>query len=172
MPLATVETPEMDIVEPINEVVLPDSSTAVGNERDAEILDQTTSDEEGIDNSSPTRATNDPRSEALEDEPSSTPNRISDSYSPDHQINAQEADEEDIEILAPEYPSGGSETDSPPQPTDLQNDLIAEDPPVIAENSSLSEDIHSDQVNAQTTRASNDPREMRRQKLREEAGDD
>ena len=172
MPLATVETPEMDIVEPINEVVLPDSSTAVGNERDAEILDQTTSDEEGIDNSSPTRATNDPRSEAPEDEPSSTPNRISDSYSPDHQINVQEADEEDIEILAPEYPSGGSETDSPPQPTDLQNDLIAEDPPVIAENSSLSEDIHSDQVNAQTTRASNDPREMRRQKLREEAGDD
>ena len=175
MPLATAETPEMDTVEPINEVVLPDNSTAVGKELDAEILDQTTSDEEGIDNSSPARATNDPRSEDLEEEPSSTPNRISDSYSPDHQINDQEADEEDIETLAPESlsgGSGGSETVPPPQPTDLQNDLIAEDPPVTEENSSLSEDIHSDQVNVQATRASNDPREMRRQKLREQAGND
>ena len=172
MPLATAETPEMDTVEPINEVVLPDNSTAVGKELDAEILDQTTSDEEGIDNSSPARATNDPRSEDLEEEPSSTPNRISDSYSPDHQINDQEADEEDIETLAPESLSGGSETVPPPQPTDLQNDLIAEDPPVTDENSSLSEDIHSDQVNVQATRASNDPREMRRQKLREQAGND
>ncbi len=172
MPLATAETPEMDTVEPINEVVLPDNSTAVGKELDAEILDQTTSDEEGIDNSSPARATNDPRSEDLEEEPSSTPNRISDSYSPDHQINDQEADEEDIETLAPESLSGGSETVPPPQPTDLQNDLIAEDPPVTEENSSLSEDIHSDQVNVQATRASNDPREMRRQKLREQAGND
>jgi ribonuclease E len=172
MPLATAETPEMDTVEPINEVVLPDNSTAVGKELDAEILDQTTSDEEGIDNSSQTRATNDPRSEDLEEEPASTPNRISDSYSPDHQINDQEADEEDIETLASESLSGGSETVPPPQPTDLQNDLIAEDPPVTDENSSLSEDIHSDQVNVQTTRASNDPREMRRQKLREQAGND
>tara|TARA_B100000446_G_scaffold47966_1_gene44324 strand:- start:2273 stop:2791 length:519 start_codon:yes stop_codon:yes gene_type:complete len=172
MPLATAETPEMDTVEPINEVVLPDNSTAVGKELDAEILDQTTSDEEGIDNSSPARATNDPRSEDLEEEPSSTPNRISDSYSPDHQINDQEADEEDIETLAPESLSGGSETVPPPQPTDLQNDLIAEDPPVTEENSSLSEDIHSDQVDVQATRASNDPREMRRQKLREQAGND
>tara|TARA_Y100000780_G_scaffold55968_1_gene48360 strand:+ start:1595 stop:4426 length:2832 start_codon:yes stop_codon:yes gene_type:complete len=172
MPLATAETPEMDTVEPINEVVLPDNSTAVGKELDAEILDQTTSDEEGIDNSSPARATNDPRSEDLEEEPSSTPNRISDSYSPDHQINDQEADEEDIETLAPESLSGGSETVPPPQPTDLQNDLIAEDPPVTEENPSLSEDIHSDQVNVQATRASNDPREMRRQKLREQAGND
>ena len=172
MSLAAAETQELDTVEPINEVVLPDSSTAVGNERDAEILDQTTSDEEGIDNSSPTRATNDPRSEALEDEPSSTPNRISDSYSPDHQINDQEADEEDIEILSPADPSGGSETVPPPLPTDVQNDLIAEDPPVTAENSSLNEDIDSNQVNEQATRASNDPREMRRQKLREQAVDD
>tara|TARA_B100001146_G_scaffold76309_1_gene67683 strand:+ start:162 stop:680 length:519 start_codon:yes stop_codon:yes gene_type:complete len=172
MPLATAETPEMDTVEPINEVVLPDNSTAVGKELDAEILDQTASDEEGIDNSSQTRATNDPRSEDLEEEPASTPNRISDSYSPDHQINDQEADEEDIETLASESLSGGSETVPPPQPTDLQNDLIAEDPPVTDENSSLSEDIHSDQVNVQATRASNDPREMRRQKLREQAGND
>ena len=172
MSLATAETPEMDTVEPINEVVLPDNSTAVGKELDAEILDQTASDEEGIDNSSPARATNDPRSEDLEEEPSSTPNRISDSYSPDHQINDQEADEEDIETLAPESLSGGPETVPSPQPTDLQNDLIAEDPPVTDENSSLSEDIHSDQVNVQTTRASNDPREMRRQKLREQAGND
>ena len=175
MPLATAETPEMDTVEPINEVVLPDNSTAVEKELDTEILDQTTSDEEGIDNSSPARATNDPRSEDLEEEPSSTPNRISDSYSPDHQINDQEADEEDIETLAPESlsgGSGGSETDPPPQPTDLQNDPIAEDSPVTEENSSLSEDIHSDQVNVQATRASNDPREMRRQKLWEQAGND
>ena len=65
MSLATAEMPEMDTVEPINEVVLPDNSTAVGKELDTEILDQTTSDEEGIDNSSPARATNDPRSEDL-----------------------------------------------------------------------------------------------------------
>ena len=172
MPLTTAETPEMDTVEPVNEVVLPDSSTSIGKERDAEFLGQTTADEEGIDNSSPTRATNDPRSEALEKEPSSTPNRVSDSYSPDHQINEQEADEEDLEILAPEYPSDSSEAVPPPQTTDLHTDLIAEDPPATEENSSLSEDIHSDQVNVQATRATNDPREMRRQKLREEAGDD
>ena len=172
MPLTTAETPEMDTVEPVNEVVLPDSSTSIGKERDAEFLGQTTADEEGIDNSSPTRATNDPRSEALEEEPSSTPNRVSDSYSPDHQINEQEADEEDIEILASEYPSDSSEAVPPPQTTDLHTDLIAEDPPATEENSSLSEDIHSDQVNVQATRATNDPREMRRQKLREQAGND
>ena len=172
MPLTTAETPEMDTVEPVNEVVLPDSSTSIGKERDAEFLGQTTADEEGIDNSSPTRATNDPRSEALEKEPSSTPNRVSDSYSPDHQINEQEADEEDLEILAPEYPSDSSEAVPPPQTTDLHTDLIAEDPPATEENSSLSEDIHSDQVNVQATRATNDPREMRRQKLREQSGND
>tara|TARA_B110000014_G_scaffold256587_1_gene239904 strand:- start:3525 stop:6350 length:2826 start_codon:yes stop_codon:yes gene_type:complete len=168
MSLAAAETQELDTVEPINEVVLPDSSTAIGTDRDADSPDQTSSDEEGIDNSSPARATNDPRSGALEEEPSSTPSRVFDSYSPDHQINDQEADEEDIEILSPADPSGGSET----VPTDLQNDLIAEDPPVTAENSSLSEDIDSNQVNEQATRASNDPREMRRQKLREQAVDD
>jgi hypothetical protein len=168
MSLAAAETQELDTVEPINEVVLPDSSTAIGTDRDADSPDQTSSDEEGIDNSSPARATNDPRSGALEEEPSSTPSQVSDSYSPDHQINDQEADEEDIEILSPADPSGGSET----VPTDLQNDLIAEDPPVTAENSSLSEDIDSNQVNEQATRASNDPREMRRQKLREQAVDD
>ena len=172
MSLAAAETQELDTVEPINEVVLPDSSTAIGTDRDADSPDQTSSDEEGIDNSSPARATNDPRSGALEEEPSSTPSRVSDSYSPDHQINDQEADEEDIEILSPADPSGGSETVPPPLPTDLQNDLIAEDPPVTAENSSLSEDIDSNQVNEQATRASNDPREMRRQKLREQAVDD
>lgn len=168
MSLAAVETQELDTVEPINEVVVPDSSTAIGTDRDADSPDQTSSDEEGIDNSSPAPATNDPRSGVLEEEPSSTPRRVSDSYSPDHQINDQEADEEDIEILSPADPSGGSET----VPTDLQNDLIAEDPPVTAENSSLSEDIDSNQVNEQATRASNDPREMRRQKLREQAVDD
>ena len=172
MSLAAAETQELDTVEPINEVVLPDSSTAIGTDRDADIPEQTSSDEEGIDNSSPARATNDPRSEALEEEPSSTPSRVSDSHSPDHQINDQEADEEDIEILSPADPSGGSETVPPPLPTDVQNDLIAEDPPVTAENSSLSEDIDSNQVNEQATRASNDPREMRRQKLREQAVDD
>ncbi|MEC9251657.1 MAG: ribonuclease E/G, partial [Pseudomonadota bacterium] len=172
MSLAAAETQELDTVEPINEVVVPNSSTAIGTDRDADSPDQTSSDEEGIDNSSPARATNDPRSEALEEEPSSTPRRVSDSYSPDHQINDQEADEEDVEILSPSDPSGGSETVPPPLPTDLQNDLIAEDPPVTEENSSLSEDIDSNQVNEQATRASNDPREMRRQKLREQAVDD
>ncbi len=169
-PLNTSETRETSNAETITEVDHRSGSTSIGKEVGTELVAQTTPDTtEGIDNSSLARSANDPRNQAPEDERSVIPNGLPDSDSPDLQIRAQEAIDEETDTLPPQDSSGDSGAFSTTQPGDGQDDPVDDTPPVIEQNSLPSDGNNSDEADEQVTRASNDPREIRREKLRKQA---
>ncbi|MEC8834424.1 MAG: Rne/Rng family ribonuclease [Pseudomonadota bacterium] len=169
-PLNTSETRERSNAETITEVDHRSGSTSIGKEVGTELVAQTTPDTtEGIDNSSLARSANDPRNQAPEDERSVIPNGLPDSDSPDLQIRAQEAINEETDALPPQDSSGDSGAFSTTPPGDGQDDPVDDTPPVIEQNSLPSDGNNSDEADEQVTRASNDPREIRRKKLRKQA---
>tara|TARA_B100000586_G_scaffold38882_1_gene24967 strand:- start:2857 stop:3498 length:642 start_codon:yes stop_codon:yes gene_type:complete len=169
-PLNTSETRETSNAETITEVDHRSGSTSIGKEVGTELVAQTTPDTtEGIDNSSLARSANDPRNQAPEDERSVIPNGLPDSDSPDLQIRAQEAIDEETDTLPPQDSSGDSGAFSTTPPGDGQDDPVDDTPPVIEQNSLPSDGNNSDEADEQVTRASNDPREIRREKLRKQA---
>ena len=165
------ETPETGDVKTMKEVNLPNSIVSTSKEVETDTQPDKTLDDEGIDTSSLTRAKNDPRGRELTEEPAVEPNPLPDSQVPEPQISNQSAEEADVETLTPGRPSSSLNASPTGQSTDRQTDLGDENARALEETSSPSRDSDADQVDVKPTRASNDPREIRRQKLQEQADD-
>ena len=148
------------------------SSASFDEKVESEGVSAASPDEIGVDPSSSDRATNDPRSQTLEDEPSLNENRVSDTSPPHGDVNEQETSTSESE--SSELANTSDDSDSVPaaQSTDLQDNVIDSDPPTAEEHSSTSNDDDANAVDEQTQRASNDPREIRRQQLQAQADSD
>ena len=155
-----------------NEADRLSSSASIDEKVESEGVSAASPDEIGVDPSSSDRATNDPRSQTLEDEHSLNENRVSDTSPPHGDVNEQETSASESE--SSELASTSDDSDSVPaaQSTDLQDNVIDSDPPTAEEHSSTSNDDDANAVDEQTQRASNDPREIRRQQLQARADSD
>ena len=145
------------------------SSASFDEKVESEGVSAASPDEIGVDPSSSDRATNDPRSQTLEDERSLNENRVSDTSPPHGDVNEQETSTSESE--SSELANTSNDSDSVPaaQSTDLQDNVIDSDPPTAEEHPSTSNDDDANAVDEQTQRASNDPREIRRQQLQAQA---
>ncbi|MEE3279288.1 MAG: ribonuclease E/G, partial [Pseudomonadota bacterium] len=169
-PLSTNEVREKASAEPITEVEHSSSSASIGEDAEPEVVDQIPPGvTEGIDDSSVSRPANDPRNQASEQEPSVIPDGTPDPDSPDVQIENQEAVKEDAFTIVPQRASGDSGGSPTTPPGDRQDGRIDDTLQVREEDSLPSGDKNSDESSEQVTRASNDPREIRRQKLQDQA---
>ncbi|MCH2337353.1 MAG: hypothetical protein MK316_08840, partial [Pseudomonadales bacterium] len=118
------------------------------------------------------RATNDPRSQTTEDAPSISEDRVSETYPPHGNVEEQETSASESETSEMAITSDDSDSAPAVQLTDLQESVIDNDPPKAEENAAANIDEDSSAVDEQSHRASNDPREIRRQQLREQADSD
>ena len=155
-----------------NEADRLSSSVSIDEKVESEGVSAASLDETGVDPSSSERATNDPRSQTLDDEPSLDENRVSDTSPPRGDVNEQETSASESESSEPANTSNDSDSVPAAQSTDLQDNVIDSDPPTAEERSSTSNDDDANAVDEQTQRASNDPREIRRQQLQAQADSD
>ena len=155
-----------------NEADRLSSSVSIDEKVESEGVSAASLDETGVDPSSSERATNDPRSQTLDDEPSLDENRVSDTSPPRGDANEQETSASESESSEPANTSNDSDSVPAAQSTDLQDNVIDSDPPTAEEHSSTSNDDDANAVDEQTQRASNDPREIRRQQLQAQADSD
>ena len=155
-----------------NEADRLSSSASIDEKVESESVSAASSDEIGVDPASSEWATNDPRSQTLEDEHSLNENRVSDTSPPHGDVNEQETSTSESESSEPANTSNDSDSVPAAQSTDLQDNVIDSDPPTAEERSSTSNDDDANAVDEQTQRASNDPREIRRQQLQAQADSD
>ena len=87
-------------------------------------------------------------------------------------IRDRETSASEAESSEPANTSNDSDSVPAAQSTDLQDNVIDSDPPTAEEHSSTSNDDDANAVDEQTQRASNDPREIRRQQLQAQADSD
>ena len=148
------------------------SSGSVDEEVETATVAAASSNEIGVDPSSSERATNDPRSQTTEDAPSISEDRVSETYPPHGNVEEQETSASESETSEMAITSDDSDSAPAVQSTDLHESVIDNDPPKAEENAAANIDEDSSAVDEQSHRASNDPREIRRQQLREQADSD
>ena len=148
------------------------SSGSVDEEVETATVAAASSNEIGVDPSSSERAPNDPRSQTTEDAPSISEDRVSETYPPHGNVEEQETSASESETSETAITSDDSDSAPAVQSTDLQESVIDNDPPKAEENAAANIDEDSSAVDEQSHRASNDPREIRRQQLREQADSD